>query len=65
VSARRYKALTPEDRFQYVAMYEFESQETLDRFLASDHFGWLRKEMDKHFGDVCERQRATYVQVWP
>jgi antibiotic biosynthesis monooxygenase (ABM) superfamily enzyme len=29
VSARRYK---PEDRFQYVTMYEFESEETLERF---------------------------------
>ena len=40
VSARRYKATTPEDRFQYVTMYEFG-------------------------GGVSERQRASYVQVWP
>jgi len=37
VSARRYKATAPEDRFQYVTMYEFESDETLERFLASEH----------------------------
>jgi len=24
-----------------------------------------RQEYDKHFGGVSERQRATYVQVWP
>jgi len=37
VSARRFKAILPEDRFQYVAVYEFESEETLRRFLDSDH----------------------------
>jgi hypothetical protein len=65
VSARRYKAILPEDKFQYVTMYEFESEETLDRFLKSDHLEWLKKEYDLHFGGVSERQRAAYVQVWP
>jgi len=26
---------------------------------------FLRQEYDKHFGGVSDRQRATYVQVWP
>ena len=65
VSARRYKAFIPEDRFQYIAVYEFESRETLERFIASDHMTWLRADLDKHFGAVCERQRAAYEQVWP
>ncbi len=65
VSARRYRATAPEDRFQYVTVYEFESEETLQRFLASDHFAFLRKEYDRNFGGVSERQRASYVQVWP
>jgi hypothetical protein len=65
VSARRYRAIMPEDRFQYVAVYEFESEETLRRFLDSEHYAWLRKEFDAHFGEVAERQRAAYVQVWP
>jgi len=65
LSARRYKAIMPEDKFQYVAIYEFESEETLQEFLKSDHLTWLKKEFDSHFGDVSERQRAAYVQVWP
>ncbi len=61
VSAHRYKATQPEDRFQYVAVYEFESEETLQRFLASEHFAFLRQEYDRNFGGgVSERQRATY-----
>ena len=63
VSARRYRAILPEDKFQYMAVYEFESEDTLQRFLKSDHMAWLRKEYDAHFGS--ERQRAAYVQVWP
>jgi antibiotic biosynthesis monooxygenase (ABM) superfamily enzyme len=64
VSARRYKAVLPEDRFQYVALYEFESEDTLHAFLASEHFAWLRTEFDAAF-EGSERQRAAYVQVWP
>jgi Domain of unknown function (DUF4286) len=44
VSARRYKAIMPEDKFQYIAVYEFENEEALQRFLKSDHLAWLRKE---------------------
>lgn len=65
VSARRYKAILGEEKFQYLALYEFESENALQIFLKSDHFAWLKRETDAHFGDVCERQRAAYVQVWP
>jgi hypothetical protein len=48
-----------------VTIYEFESEDTLQRFLASEHFAFLRQEYDRSFGGVSDRQRATYVQVWP
>ena len=65
VSARRYKAILPEDKFQYIAVYEFDSETTLLGFLDSEHFAWLKKEFDAHFGGVSDRQRAAYVEVWP
>ena len=65
VSARRFKAILPEDRFQYMALYEFQDEQTLREFLASSHLEWLKKEYDTHFGDESERQRAAYVQVFP
>src|SRR5205823_5476697 len=37
VSARRYKALEGEDRFQYMAVYELQDEATYRRLLASDH----------------------------
>jgi antibiotic biosynthesis monooxygenase (ABM) superfamily enzyme len=65
VSARRYKAILGEDRFQYMAVYEFQDDKTLHAFLASAHFKELRAEYDKHFGGASERARFGYTQVWP
>ena len=65
VSARRYKAIMGEDRYQYMAMYEFESQETFQKFLDSEHLAYLKTVYDAEFGMVSERARFAYVQVWP
>ena len=65
VSARRYKAIMGEDKYQYMAMYEFESEATFQRFLESGHLEELKREYDLHFADVSERARSAYVQVWP
>ena len=65
VSARRYKAILGEDRYQYMAVYEFESEATFQKFLKSDHLANLKKEYDAKFGKVSERARSAYVQVWP
>jgi hypothetical protein len=48
-----------------MALYEFESQETLESFLESDHLAELIEEYDRNFGEDSERVRDTYVQVWP
>ena len=65
VSARRYRAIMGEDRFQYMAVYEFQDETTFQEFLASDHFAELKREYELHFGEVSERARSAYVQVWP
>ena len=65
VSARRYKRILGDGKYQYMAVYEFESQETLESFLESDHFAELIEEYDRNFGAASERVRDTYVQVWP
>jgi hypothetical protein len=65
VSAQRYKAILGEDRYQYMAVYEFLDEATFWRFLDSDHFAGLKRDYDASFGAVSERARAAYVQVWP
>ena len=65
VSARRYKAIMGEDGYQYMAVYEFESEATFQRFLNSGHLEELKREYDAHFAGVSERTRSAWVQVWP
>jgi heme-degrading monooxygenase HmoA len=65
VSARRYKAILGEDEHQYMAVYEFESEATFQRFLKSGHLEELKREYDAHFAGVSERTRSAWVQVWP
>lgn len=65
VSARRYKAIMGEDHYQYMAVYEFENEETFEAFLKSEHLANLKKDYDAKFGTVSERIRSAYVQVWP
>ncbi|MBI2544297.1 MAG: hypothetical protein HYW16_03630 [Candidatus Rokubacteria bacterium] len=65
LSGRRYKAIMGEDRYQFMAVYEFESEETFQRFLNSDYLATLKKKYDAAFGRVSERARSAYVQVWP
>ena len=65
VSARRYKQILGDDKLEYMAVYEFASEEVFRRFMASEHLKILIKEYDAHFGGVSERARSAYVQVWP
>jgi uncharacterized protein (TIGR02118 family) len=65
VSARRYKAILGEDKYQYMAVYELQDEETLKRLFASDHFKALKADYEANFGSVSERARFAYTQVWP
>ena len=65
VSARRYRKLAGEHKYDYMAVYEFASEEILHRFLRSDALKDLRAEYDKHFGAVSERAGESWVQVFP
>ena len=65
VSARRYKSIMGDEKWQYVAVYEFSSQEVFEAFMESDHLETLRGEYNKNFGDTSERVGFGYVQVWP
>jgi antibiotic biosynthesis monooxygenase (ABM) superfamily enzyme len=65
VSARRYRKILGEDKFQYMAVYEFASEAVFKRFQESDHLKTLVKDYDAHFEGVSDRQRSAYVQIWP
>jgi len=65
LSARRYRALSGENKFQYMAVYEFKDQETLEGFLKSNHLKALAQDYEANYGAFSERARMTYLQVYP
>jgi hypothetical protein len=65
VSARRYKAIMGEDKYQYIAVYEMKDEPTFRQFLESDHLKELKADYDAKFGSASERERFAYAQVWP
>lgn len=65
VSARRYKAIMGEDKYQYMAVYELKDEATFQQLMESDYFKGLKSAYDDAFGQVSERARFAYVQVWP
>ncbi len=65
VSGRRYRRIAGEDKYDYMAVYEFASEAVLQTFLQSDALKDLRAEYDKHFGEVSERVGSGWAQVFP
>jgi uncharacterized protein (TIGR02118 family) len=65
VSARRYKAILGEEKYQYIAMYELKDEATFQKLMESDHMKSLKADYDAKFGSVSERARFAYVQVFP
>jgi hypothetical protein len=65
VSARRYKKILGDDKFQYMAVYELASEEVFKRFQQSDHLKTLIKDYDANFATASERERSAYVQIFP
>ena len=65
ISARRYRAIAGEEKYQYMAVYEVKDEATLKKFMDSDHMKALRADYDAKFGPASERARFTYVQVFP
>src|SRR2546430_9458833 len=50
VSARRYKPLEGQDRYQYMAVYELQDEATYRRCIVSAHMTALRADYDAKFG---------------
>lgn len=65
VSARRYRKILGEDKYEYMAVYEFASEAVFEHFQQSDHLKTLIKDYNANFGEVSQRERSAYVQIWP
>jgi antibiotic biosynthesis monooxygenase (ABM) superfamily enzyme len=65
VSARRYRKILGDEKYEYMAVYEFASEEVFRTFEASDYFKQLVKDYNASFGEASQRERSAYVQIWP
>jgi antibiotic biosynthesis monooxygenase (ABM) superfamily enzyme len=71
LAMRRYVALPLETRhagaepWQYMVCYEFDSEESLRAFIASDTLRAMTEDYERRFGDAGERVRLAYRQIYP
>ena len=65
VSARRHRKILGEDKYEYMAVYEFANEAIFERFQQSDHLKTLIKDYNASFGEASQRERSAYVQIWP
>src|SRR5438094_3066150 len=62
VSARRYKALEGEDKFQYMAVYELQAEATYHRIMVGDQNKLLRNEKSAQYFGARDRALQVYDQ---
>ncbi|HEV8306427.1 MAG TPA: antibiotic biosynthesis monooxygenase [Methylomirabilota bacterium] len=68
---RRYRTIpldTPHagtEPWQYMVCYEFDSEESLRSFLASDTLRAMTRDYEARFGGAGERARFAYRQIYP
>ena len=65
VSARRYRKILGDEKYEYMAVYEFANEAVFERFQKSDHMKTLIKDYNAAYGEVSQRERSAYVQIWP
>jgi hypothetical protein len=65
IGARRYRALSDAEDYPYLAVYDFNSKESLEAALISEYFQQMIREFDAAFGSVTKRTRSTYMQIFP
>ena len=64
-SARRFKAVEAEDKFIYMAVYEFKDMETFQRYQQSDAKQYLVGDFREKFGDRAELKTSVWEQIHP
>ena len=68
---RRYRALPLEsdhagaEPWQYMVVYEFESEVALQAFVRSDTLRAMTRDYNARFGGAGERARFAYAQIFP
>lgn len=62
ISGRRYKIMDGGDGYNYMALYEFESEAKMNETMKSDAIQVLIQEFDAAFGEV-NRKRMLSIEI--
>jgi heme-degrading monooxygenase HmoA len=65
ISARRYRKIQGSNPHQYLAVYEWDSQASLDAFHSSDYRQQVWKRHQELFLPFPEPDRADYQLIYP
>ena len=64
-SARRFEVIEGEDKFTYMAVYEFESKEKFLKYQSSEEKKGLIADYRQNFGEIAELQSSSWEQIFP
>jgi hypothetical protein len=64
-SARRFEVIDGEDKFTYMAVYEFESKEKFLKYQGSEGKKGLIADYRQNFGEIAELQFSSWEQIFP
>ena len=64
-TARRFKATQAEDKFMYMAIYEFSDMESFLNYQSSKARQELMGAFKKNFGERAELRTSVWEQVYP
>ena len=64
-SARRFEVIEGEDKFTYMAVYEFEDKQKFLKYQGSEEKKGLIADYRQNFGNVSELQSSSWEQIFP
>jgi hypothetical protein len=64
-AARRFKTILPEDKFMFMAIYEFPDKESFLKYQNSEAKKYLVKDFMDHFGEKAELKSSAWEQIYP
>jgi hypothetical protein len=64
-TGRRFKATIQDDKYLYMAIYEFPDMQTFQKYQNSEDKKYLLKDFKDRFGDKAELKASAWEQIFP
>jgi hypothetical protein len=64
-TGRRFKTILPEDKYMYMAIYEFSDKETFLKYQSSEGKKVLLKDFSDNFAGKAELKASAWEQIFP